>query len=170
MLFENWVDCLSIMGDNVLAGCSQVLFRSAGEKVACFKNNLPGTEWVNSFMKRSNDLTFRHAQNIRKSRADVSPEVINKYFDNLEENIKDVSPNCILNYDEVNLTDDPKSKKMIFKRGCKHPDRVLNATKSSTSVMFAGTADGHMLPPHIVYKSENMWDTWTFDGPPWSKI
>ena len=104
-------------------------------------------------MKRSNDLSSRLAQNIRQSRADVSPEVINKYFDNLEENIKDVSPNCILNYDETNLTDD-----------------VLNATKSSTSVMFAGTADDHMLPPHIVYKSENMWDTWTFDGPPRSKI
>jgi len=31
--------------------------------------------------------------------------------------------------------------------------------------MFCGNADGEMLPPYIVYKSEAMWSTWTEGGP-----
>ncbi|KAI0209227.1 hypothetical protein LSAT2_006116, partial [Lamellibrachia satsuma] len=63
------------------------------------------------------------------------------------------------------ITDDPGNKKFIFKRGCRYPERLINTTKSSISIMYAGTAAGHLLPPYVVYKAEHLWDTWTVGGP-----
>ncbi|KAA0197749.1 hypothetical protein HAZT_HAZT004114 [Hyalella azteca] len=58
----------------------------------------------------------------------------------------------IINYDETNFTNDPGKSQMIFRRGMKYPERVMNFSKTSYSVMFAGTASGELLPPYVVYK------------------
>jgi hypothetical protein len=79
--------------------------------------------------------------------------------------LEGIPPTHILNYDETNLTDDPGRRKAVFRRGTKYPERIMNSTKSSTSVMFAGTASGQLLPPYVVYKSKNLYDTWTIGGP-----
>lgn len=42
--------------------------------------------------------------------------------------------------------------KLFPKRGCKYPERVMNHSKSCTSVMFACTGDSELLPPYTVYK------------------
>lgn len=31
--------------------------------------------------------------------------------------------------------------------------------------MFCGNAAGELMPPYVVYKSKNLWDTWTENGP-----
>ena len=41
----------------------------------------------------------------------------------------------------------------------------MNSSKSSTSIMFAGTAPGELLPVYVVYKAEKLWDTRTENGP-----
>jgi hypothetical protein len=56
-------------------------------------------------------------------------------------------------------------KKIITRRGCKHPERVMNTSKSATSIMFAATGDGKLLPPYVVYKSQNLYSSWTVGGP-----
>ena len=40
----------------------------------------------------------------------------------------------------------------------------MNVSKSVTSLMFAASADGTILPPYVVYKATNMYDTWTLGG------
>jgi len=42
----------------------------------------------------------------------------------------------------------------------------MNQLKSATSVMFAASADGQLLPPYVIYKSAYLYDTWTKSGPP----
>jgi len=90
---------------------AKAVLDSSGRRVKCFKNNLPSAEWARTFLKRRSALlTLRSCQNIKKVRAGVSPEEINNYFDNLAKSLKnedgsDISPNCIYNYDETNLTD-----------------------------------------------------------------
>ena len=32
--------------------------------------------------------------------------------------------------------------------------------------MYAGFANGEILPPYVVYKSTHMWDQWCIGGPP----
>ena len=74
-------------------------------------------------------------------------------------------PFCRFNYDETNLTDDPGSKRAIVKRGEKYPERIMDTTKSAVSLMFCGNAEGTLLPPYVVYKSEHLWSTWCEGGP-----
>lgn len=91
---------------------------------------------------------------------------LGEYFDNLSIALDGEPPSSIWNYDETNLTDDPGSKRIIAKRGCKYPERIINSTKSATSLMYCGNGLGEMLPPYVVYKAEATWNTWTERGPP----
>ena len=72
----------------------------------------------------------------------------------------------IINYDETNLSDDPGTKKCIFKRGVKYPERVINFSKGNISLLFSGSASGELLPTYVCYKSQHLWDTWCTGGPP----
>lgn len=36
----------------------------------------------------------------------------------------------------------------------------MNYSKSATSVMVCGSADGVLLPPYVIYKSLHLYDTW----------
>ena len=115
-----------------------------------FKNNMPGKSWVKLFIKRhKKDLSKRKCQNIKRARAKVGKEILEEYFSHLEHSLEDVHSSNILNYDETNCSDDPGVRKMLFKRGCKYPERCMNYTKGCISLMFAGTAAGELLPPYI---------------------
>lgn len=91
-----------------------------------FKNNLPGRDWALSFLKRHKHvLTQRMCQNIKAKRAKTSREDIEQYFANLTETLAGVPDGNVLNYDETNLVNDPKNRKMIFKTKIKRPERVI---------------------------------------------
>lgn len=138
---------------------------SQGRTVCHFKNNMPGRDWVKLYLQRHPELSVRFAANIKKVRAGVNEAMISEYIDNLKVVTEGVPPECIYNYDESNLCDDPGRKRILCRRGCKYPERVINSTKSSTSVMFCGSAAGVALPPYIIYKAEHLWSTWTENGP-----
>lgn len=125
-------------------------------------------------------LSLRNGQNIAPNRAAVTMEMMSSYFENLEKAIKDIPPENIANYDETNFTDNPGSRKVIFRRGkiadlpnsdnfrrklsnlftgVKYPENVVANSKSSTSVMFCGTAAGLLLPIYVVYRAMNVYDT-----------
>lgn len=75
-----------------------------GRTVEKFSNNLPGPDWVYSLLKlHKTELTQRLAANIKRARADVSRDVLNKYFDNLLETIEGIPASHVFNYDETNL-------------------------------------------------------------------
>lgn len=40
----------------------------------------------------------------------------------------------------------------------------MNSSKSSTSVVFAASADGKILPPYTVYKAVHLYDSWREGG------
>ena len=118
---------------------------------------MPGEDWASSFMRRHKDrIKNRLCQNISKKRAGVGHEAINLYFQELEKSLDGVPPENIINYDETNLTDDIGRWQMIFKPGARYPERILNGTKASESLMLAGTASGEVLPVYVVYKSDHL--------------
>ena len=157
---------------------AQILVQSylklQNREITCFKNNIPSTEWVRAFLARHKEhLTFRMCQNIKTARAEKHVDEIADFFEHYKQSVgvdssgmSKVPATHIFNYDETNLADDPGAKKCIFKRGVKYPDRVMNSSKSSTSIMFCGSASGAMLPCYVVYKSECLWNTWMEGGPP----
>jgi len=136
-----------------------------GTVIKCFKNNQPGKEWVYSFLGRHPEITSGLAENIKRKRAEVGEDSINQYFDSLADSIRDISPENLINYDETNFCDDPGSSKVLVKRGCRHPERVMDVSKGSTSVMFAVSGSGKLLPPFVVYKAKYLHPTWCEGGP-----
>ena len=84
-----------------------------------FQNNVAGDDWIRAFIKRRK-LTQRCVSNIKRKRAEISKDALKRYFTNLEEELKDVPPTNIWNYNETNLTDDPGKKKAITRRGYSH--------------------------------------------------
>lgn len=136
-----------------------------GVVVPQFKQNFPGYEWTKSFLKRHENLSFRVSKNIKKVRAEVNAEVIENYMDNLKDVLQGIPATHVWNYDETNLSDDPGNRKVICKRGTKYVENICNSTKASTSLMICGSASGDIIPPYVVYRAENIWTTWTENGP-----
>lgn len=138
-----------------------------GRKVKEFEKNknMPGYEWGKLFLKRHPDLTTRVCSNIKRERAGIDEDTINAYFENLEHSVAGVPPENIWNYDETNLTDDPGASKVICKKGSKYVERVMNSSKSSTSLMMCGNAVGELLSIYVVYRADHLWTTWTEGGP-----
>ncbi|XP_072392346.1 uncharacterized protein [Diabrotica undecimpunctata] len=131
-----------------------------------FKNNMPGRDFVTSFLKHhQNTLSNKMCQNIRGSRAKVDHNAININFYELNQSMEEVLSHSVINYDETNMTDDPGRKKVVVRRRCRHPERIIDFSKSSTSVMFAAAGDRTLLPPYVTYKAENLNNTWTEHGP-----
>lgn len=125
---------------------------------------MPGVDWVRLFLTRNKSLTKRLGENIKRVRAGVSRPILNRYFDNLEEVIRDIPANNIFNYNETNFCDDPGKKLVIVRRGVKHPEIIRDTSKSSTSVMFCVSASGQIIPPYTVYKAMHLYLTWIAGG------
>ncbi|KAJ8954924.1 hypothetical protein NQ314_006998 [Rhamnusium bicolor] len=131
--------------------------------VAVFKNNIPGEDFLNSFIQRNN-LSIHLASNIKRSRASVGREDILNFFNNINNALNDVENFNIYNYDESNVTDDPGAKKFVVPRNTKRVERVQNHSRTSISIMVCGTANGDLLPPMVVYKSSNLYENGTQGG------
>ena len=78
LLMKNYLDCNGITN-------------------ASFKSNLPGVDWLNSFMKRHN-LSKQIAVNDTSARAEINHDVINKYFHHLAGSIERINPENCFNY------------------------------------------------------------------------
>ena len=92
-------------------------------------------------------LTNWTATNIQRKRAQISKEQLQVYFNNVEQELKDVPATNIWNYNETNLRDDPGAQKYVMKRGTKYPEKVMDSSKVVSSVMFTSNAEGDVLPP-----------------------
>ncbi|CAH0719076.1 unnamed protein product, partial [Brenthis ino] len=131
-----------------------------------FNGKMPGNTWVEQFLHRhASKLSVRTTQNIKKVRAEMGLQDMKKFFDNLQETLKDVPPNNILNYDETNLSDNLGNSKCIFRRGIKYPEMILKNSKSCVSIMFTVSAAGDCLPTYVVYKATNLYSEWVNGGP-----
>ena len=111
------------------------LIDKRGYNEPILKENFPRKKWTKSFLKRNKALSLRFSANIKKKRAAISDDTINGYFDNLTCELEGVDPRNIWNYDETNLIDDPGNKKILCKRGCKYPERIINTSKAAVSLM-----------------------------------
>lgn len=129
-----------------------------------FQNNLPGVDFLKSFIQR-NKLSFRMAENVKRSRTQVNSEELSKYFDRMSDILEEVPPANIFNFDETNITDNPGAKIVLVRRGTKRVENCRDHSLVSISLMGCGSASGIMLPPMVVYKAQNLYETWTKGGP-----
>ena len=138
-----------------------------GAQHRIFRDNLPGIDWLKGFMKRHN-LTLRQADKVKPKRYEVTEESVNSFYSELTEALQDVPMSNIYNFDETNLTDDPKNHQVVVRRGFKRVISKTVSSKAGFSVMFCGNASGEYLPPMVVYKAvaSNVYERWIKGGPP----
>ena len=77
-----------------------------------FKSNMPSKDWVNSFVRRNQEIiSHRICRNIKSTRASLSPSTVKDFISNIAQTLRDVSSSNIMSYDETNLQDDPGGEK-----------------------------------------------------------
>uniref|UniRef100_A0A7M5VFA7 HTH CENPB-type domain-containing protein n=1 Tax=Clytia hemisphaerica TaxID=252671 RepID=A0A7M5VFA7_9CNID len=74
-----------------------------------FNDNTPSEDWVRRFIAR-HKLTVRYADNVKPDRCIMADEVL-EFYDHLKEEIGDVPPENIFNFDETNFQDNPSKRK-----------------------------------------------------------
>ncbi|KAJ8910933.1 hypothetical protein NQ315_014353 [Exocentrus adspersus] len=149
----------------VLQDFVQQYLNRKGTIVQAFTDNRRGKYWCEYFLMRHPEISQRNSQNIKRCRAEVNAEVIQNYYEHLQQTIDTVPCENIINYYETNMTDDPGNERVLVRRGTKHASKIMDSSKSSTSVMFAALTDGSMLPPYIVFKSKYAYPDWILGGP-----
>lgn len=144
---------------------------SAKRKVGCFPGNMPGWEWGKSFIERhKSEIGERFATNISRKRALVNEETIKNFFEQFEMETVNVLPENIYNYDESGFHDTPSKGKVLIHRSCRHPEKILNTSKSCYTVMFCGNAVGEFIPPYIIFKGKQKWTDWLYNAPHGTKL
>ena len=111
-----------------------------------FMNSTPGETWMRGFAKR-HKLSTRLASNIKRSRASVNRDTINSFFDSFEKHGQNVPPQNVFNFDEINLTDNPKKKRVFVARGTRRVENVTDHSKASVSLTWCWSATGETPPP-----------------------
>jgi len=53
-----------------------------------------------------------------------------------------------------------------MKKGIKYPEHIMSHSKSAVSIMYAGCADGTLLPLYVCYKAAHVYESWMTGGPP----
>ena len=144
---------------------------SLKRNVSCFPGNMPGWEWGKSFIERNiSELSQKFAVNISRKRAVVNEEIVDKFFENYKKEVEGIPPQNIFNFDETGFHDIPSKGKLLFRRSCRHPEKIENSSKSCFTVMFCGNASGEFLPPYIIFKGKQKWTDWIYNAPPGSRL
>lgn len=136
-----------------------------------WEDNRPARDWCRMFLKRwAATVKIRKPTNIKRSRANLHPDDVEAFFENIKPSMEGVAATHIFNYDETNLKDDPGAEKAFFQKETKHCEVIAESSKVNYTVMFCVSAAGDMVPPMTLFESPTgaVYTTWCEDGPPGS--
>ena len=133
----------------------------------------PSKKWIRNFLKRHTELSLRKPDDIDSDRSQLSQEEVDKYFDILEHVIQEHNlsdPSHIYNCDETGFSGKvPFHGKVIAKKGTKRVYQRRVKFTGHTTVLFAASAAGRVLPPFIIYEGScpdnvDCPSDWAFSG------
>ena len=101
----------------------------------------PSRHWYQAFHKRHPQLYIRKTQHLRLSRALVTREDLEEWFQEQDEylnetNFKSVTLNSIFNCDETNIILCPESEKVFSRKGSRSMYSVVYAGKETLLKIF----------------------------------
>lgn len=129
-----------------------------------FRDNTPGPGWLELFLKRHPEITFRTAEGVTSASANVAEKDIKSWFRQIynyleEENYSDIlsDPTRIYNGDETNFQFCPQSGKVLAPKGSRNVYEIEKGqAKMSLTVMFTFSADGDLTPPMVIYPNKRL--------------
>lgn len=125
-----------------------------------FKNGIPGDDYFMAFKSRF-CLSLKKPQNVEVARKkSIDPFIISEYFNLLKDITNNLPPSQIYNIDETSFCLDPTRIKVVGEIGTAAHRATSGPGKENISVLLGGNAAGEKLPPMIVFKGKNVWDSW----------
>ncbi|KAF6217308.1 hypothetical protein GE061_001662 [Apolygus lucorum] len=129
-----------------------------------FKNGKPGRKWFKAFMRRNPSVSVRQAENLTTSRARVTKEQVQTWFQEIEKylaarNIFEIlkNPARVFNGDETGFFLSPKGQRVLAERGSKSVYMTANADeKECLTVLITANAAGEQAPPMVVFSYERV--------------
>lgn len=148
--------------EDVLYSVEQFLKKAPRPNV--FVDNKPGEGWYKLFLKRHPELSPRTAEAVTSASANVSEQNIRKWFQQIENILKEEQlfeilddPSRIFNGDETGFQLCPKQGKVLAQKGAPDVYEVdMAPAKSSITVMFTFSASGTITPPMVIYPLKRM--------------
>lgn len=155
----DWAIYLGEIGDGVtreefleIAGQLNTLDEAGHQK---FKSEMPSKGWLQNFMKRHPEVSFRKQSYLSRASAVVSERDIRAYYSKIYNYLESNDllellscPERWLNGDETNFQLNAVPPKVLSKKGKKVVYRVEKAKpKESVTGMYTFSADGHMYKP-----------------------
>lgn len=123
--------------------------------------DLAGYDWLNSFLKRNQDLRIRKSEGVSLARCQGMNKVeVELYFQLLERTLRENDlmnkPSNIFNMDETGLQLNNKAGYVIAAKGSKNVAAVTSSEKGETiTVISCCNAEGSFLPPACIFKGKN---------------
>lgn len=124
-----------------------------------FKNNRPGSKWLQLFLKRHPEVAKKNTEAICKNRAAVTETTIRQWFLDVQTYLQSINaadilenPSRIFNMDETGMQLCPKTGKVLAPRNEKNV-YIISAGQEhvNITVLCAYSASGQALTPLIVY-------------------
>lgn len=122
---------------------------------------LAGRYWLENFLKRNLDLSFRKPEATSAARVSgLNAVAVNNFFDLLTNLIVDlnITPDRILNVDETGMKTVPKSlPRIIGTKGKKQVGLLTSAERGQlVTVVFCFGVDGSYMPPLFIFPRKRM--------------
>ncbi|KAI5635262.1 DDE superfamily endonuclease domain-containing protein [Phthorimaea operculella] len=130
-----------------------------------FKDNYPGKDWLQMFLSR-NGLVAKKMEQLEKSRrqATSDPFIVYHFYEILDDTLTALNlhdkPDQVFNLDETSFSADPTRIKGVTGKGQKAHRIIQGSGKDNTTVLGCVSAGGRLLPPLIIFKGQNLWNTW----------
>jgi len=127
-----------------------------------FTNGQPGRHWYEAFLHRHPEISTRVAQNLPKSRASVTEDILRGWFKEVEQHLAkkqliDIDGTRIFNCDESAFYLCPKAERVLVRKGDKAVyNFTQNDEKECLTVLFMTNATGALVSPMIIFPYERI--------------
>jgi hypothetical protein len=130
-----------------------------------------GEDWFRGFMTRHSTLTLKKPELLQSCRAkQADPVVIADFFRviaaayqeiGLYDEDAAIQGDFVWNADETGFFHDPRKTKGVDTKGTSLTRQSQGSGRESTTVLACVSASGRKMPPLIIYRGKNFWDSWT---------
>lgn len=140
------------------------------------EEGLAGYEWLNSFLRRNQELRIRSAEGLSLARAEgMSKKEVNSFFnilkDAFDENDFYNKPGNIFNIDETGCHLNNEPGEVLASKGARDVHVLTSGEKGeNVSVIACCNAEGIFLPPVLIFKGKNENPAFSVGLPPGSEV
>uniref|UniRef100_A0A182PX43 HTH CENPB-type domain-containing protein n=1 Tax=Anopheles epiroticus TaxID=199890 RepID=A0A182PX43_9DIPT len=133
-------------------------------KTTPFKDNQPGRKWLEAFLRRNHEITFRKPESVSTANSRVSESDIRGWFDTVfkwlsENNYSDIlkDPSRVFIGDETSFYMNPKTKEVLAQKGSRNVYEIEKAPgKQNITVMLSFNACGNIVYPHVIFPGQRL--------------